>query len=850
MTSTALPNTLTRWNFVPFLAAAFLILVRPPLASAQDPPAAASPDKPDAPSKDIPTGPSLFENWKTQLDLGARNYDLYGGHAGKFLENRDVTRGFFVNGAALRYESAHSPYSFWFDASNIRELDETIKTDIWKVGAFRTSFLWDRIPRFYGEGKSLFQTSSPGNLIVSPSIRAALQSVVDGQNPSAISPALAPLIKQELSAAAFSDIRTKRDQAGLRQSFRIGDHWEFHVLAKTTFNRGTRPKGAGTFARQNNGPAGDGVWESIAVELPEPVQYRTTDFKAGAVASGAKWRFGFDYGFTLFRNNVGTLTYQNPFRVTDAVGIDAAGNPSPGSAIGRNRFVTQQLSLPPDTDYHSLTVWWGFDLPRKTQFRGLFSWGQSSQNDPFLPYTQNTALVGTGIGLANNLPQGTSVLNVSSLPQRSLNGQVRNLNFDSTLVSKPWKNMNFRVQYRDEDMKNKSPSIVFPGFSRFGESHWVTGPGDYYNVPIRNFPSSFVKQDAIATWEWNAASWVTWRTEYQYENWKRTFRDAPRTEENSIRGRLDFKLPRKAKLVTDYTFSNRELDAYRTVPMLFNPTLNGGSWEVTAATRFDPTVPLEFSQLRRFDEAGRKRYDAKAILDVPLGEKLSFSGSYRFLRNNYTKGFYGMQFDDQGSFDGAVNFSIGERTFLYYDVSWQRDRYRNLGLGHLIIGAVSGVTGCCAQYPVANTWDRSSRSNLYNFQTGINWATNGEKTTIDLSYGVSFARDRIHAFNPYPILANSPRTAGAYDYPDTVNRFQEVRFSLSRKLRPGLELGIQYRFEAYQLDDFFLNGLEAYSQGLVVRGGVATNLPRQLILNARFGTYHSHQEGVFLRYSF
>ena len=149
-----------------------------------------------------------------------------------------------------------------------------------------------------------------------------------------------------------------------------------------------------------------------------------------------------------------------------------------------------------------------------------------------------------------------------------------------------------------------------------------------------------------------------------------------------------------------------------------------------------------------------------------------------------------------------------------------------------------------------NTWDRSSHGSLDTAQAGINWGSKGEKTTIDLSYGYSYARDSIHTFNPYPILSFSPRTAGTYDYPDTLNRFQEVVFSVTRKLRPGLDTGIQYRFESYKLDDFFLNNLQPYPQGLVTAGGIATNLQRQLILNARFGTYHAHEEAFFMRYSF
>jgi hypothetical protein len=878
MTSTESTKAMASRNLVVSLAATVLTLACLQPASAQLPPA-----PPAAAPQDTPAPRPLFEHWRIYLDTGARNYDLYGDHPGRFLEKRDVTRGFFMNGLGIRFESADSPYSFRFNAADIRELDETIKADLWKVGTFRTTFLWDRLPRYYSTGTSLFHSAAPGVLLVSPAIRAAFQSIVDGQPAQLVPAALAPFVRNELASAPVSDLRVRREQAGLRQSVQFG-HLKLHVQAKGTLHRGTRPKGLGTFARQGNGPNGDGVWEAIASELPEPVQYRTTDFKAGGVLSGAKWRFGFDYGFTLFRNNVGTLAYQNPFRVTDNVGQTAAGAncpgyppntpgvilPCPGSAIGRNRFVTQQIALPPDTNYHSVTGWWGFDLPRTTQFRGLISWGQSSQNDPFLAFTQNAALNGTTPGFADNLPAGVSVTSLVALPQRSLNGEVRNINADSALVSRPWKNMNFRLQYRVEDMKDKTPSIVIPGFSRFGDSHWVNAL-DYYKIPIRNIPASFTKQDAIASWEWDLASWATFEAEYQFETWRRTGRDAPRTNENSFRGQLDFKLPRNAKFVADYTLSMREAEFYRTANLAFNPNLRdtsptglafGPGWEITDARVpfLDPTVPLEFNQLRRYDQASRRRYDGKVALDIPVSEKVGFSTSYRYTRNNYEKGFYGLRHDLMASVDSEITLAVGERAFLYLDYSREFQGYRYLGLGHLICGTQPGgscaggapanVNACCAMYPIANTWDRSSRSSLDGAHFGLNWASDGEKTTIDLSYGYSYAKDRIHTFNPYPILVGSPRTAGTYDYPDARNRSHELLFSLSRKLRPGLDLGVEYRFQSYQLDDFFLNNLQPYPQGLITAGGIPINLHRNLLLNARFGTYHAHQEGVFLKYSF
>ena len=105
------------------------------------------------------------------------------------------------------------------------------------------------------------------------------------------------------------------------------------------------------------------------------------------------------------------------------------------------------------------------------------------------------------------------------------------------------------------------------------------------------------------------------------------------------------------------------------------------------------------------------------------------------------------------------------------------------------------VSACCAIYPIANTWDRNGRSSLNAFLGGLSWASAGEATTVDMSYSYSYAKERINTTNPYRILAGSPRTAGAYNYPETRNRFHEVIFSVSRRLRPGLDLGFQYRFE-------------------------------------------------------
>lgn len=94
--------------------------------------------------------PSLFENWKASFEIGGRNHDLYGDKPGKFLETRDINRGVFVRGVDVRFESNDSPYLFFLKGTDIRELDEKIKGDFWRVGRFRTTVPEYTSPRVTG----------------------------------------------------------------------------------------------------------------------------------------------------------------------------------------------------------------------------------------------------------------------------------------------------------------------------------------------------------------------------------------------------------------------------------------------------------------------------------------------------------------------------------------------------------------------------------------------------------------------------------------------------------------------------------------------------------------------------
>ena len=191
-----------------------------------------------------------------------------------------------------------------------------------------------------------------------------------------------------------------------------------------------------------------------------------------------------------------------------------------------------------------------------------------------------------------------------------------------------------------------------------------------------------------------------------------------------------------------------------------------------------------------------------------------------------------------------------QNSFFYANYSREFDQTGYGGMGNLINGSGTNVRACCAQYPINNSWDRASRIKLDMFQFGFNTSSAGEKMILDLSYGLGFARDRTTTGNPFPILPQSPRTAGAVPYPDVINRQQEANISITRQLRADLAVGINYRFEPYRVSDYYTNNLVPYGVTQVAGGTFGSNTPRQLFLDARFTSMHANVATVFLRYSF
>ena len=827
------------------------------------------------------------------IEFGAQFTDRQGGHDAKFEEVRDVPKGIFIQNLRLNFNSAGSPYSFAIRGYELRERDQRVTLDLRRVGRLRTQFMWDQIPHHFGTGQSFLQETAPGLYQVSPTLRASLQAVTQGDaNRTPVNGPLPTLVRQQLQTAPLRESRLLRNQAFFRQTYQPTENVELYFQFSWLRNRGTRPMSAGTFVRRAvpGGGLADigGSWEGIGQESLEPINQRTTDLKIGAQFSGKRWRAGVEYDLSLFRNRVESLIFENPFRVTDEEGCTPGPNPPfflTCGASNRFRQVRWQNDLAPNNDSHTITFWGSLDITEQTQMRALFSLAYWTQNDPFLGWTLNTAIVPIHW---DGLSPVTNPTDVNQLPARSLNGKMRNINQELALVNRG-DTFRFMAQYRSQFLDSQSPQIIFPGYAAFGDSTWRAPRTDFYNLPVENLDWDFRRQNIEAGFQWEVRPQLTWKADYDWEIWNRKFRDVNRNNQHSIRNRLDFEFNLsghknnattgttgattasrpaqgvKLKDLTtlrfklDYTYANRRALVYNTQPLTFVPNLAGSpaggptdAWVVTSFTVMNDGFPIEFNLLRRFDETSRVRNDGSFTFELLKGERTNLSASYHYRGDEYDKNFYGLLFNRSSFIDAQFTHAFENGSFFYATYAIERNHFKYRDLAHLLPnpaappGAI--VQGVLAQYPRANTWERSSASRLDSFEFGINWTPQEgkwKKWQFDLAYAISAARDRITTVNPFRVRPDSVLHAGANPYPDTVVQRQNVNIAISRRINEKLEIGGRYWYEPYHQNDFSYNVLAPY-----VHGNLTSDTPKYMFQDARYGSYHANVGSVFVRYTF
>jgi MtrB/PioB family decaheme-associated outer membrane protein len=498
---------------------------------------------------------------KGDVEIGVRT--LAGDRtSSQFNEYRDLTPGLYIQRADLDLEDLfQTKYFLTFQTRQSWQKDQRFLATLGRYGKFGCDVRWDGTPHdFTNSAASLFVSSGPGTFSIPSAVRTNLLS-----NSASL--------PQMLAGATPLDLSLERKLGSGVCRVTPSAAWSFYVQYSHDSENGYRPLGT-TLNNTTN-----------VLELPEPVDYRTHDVKAGVEYGTSMGGFQAGYAASIFNNQVSALVWDNPFNATNA-----SGNSSQG-----------RLALYPSNTAQNLNFAGAIKLSKSTRLMISISPGWMRQNEAFLPYTINTA-----------------VANVPQLPATSLNGRKRTLAANITLTSHPLAQLILTAHYRDYDYMNDTPSLLFPNY--------VSTDSTLANLARQSLPYGFNRQSAGTTASWLLHKGETVTLGYEFVSMDREHRDVAKSLEHTGSVTVDVNPKKWFSLRTSYQRDERSPESYVTNLEIYP---QGGNAAVIPGWQM-------------FDEAARSRNKGSALMQVDASDRLSFSASYDNTQDRYNDSVYGL----------------------------------------------------------------------------------------------------------------------------------------------------------------------------------------------------------------
>ncbi|MGE3840129.1 MAG: MtrB/PioB family outer membrane beta-barrel protein [Vicinamibacterales bacterium] len=353
----------------------------------------------------------------------------------KFLEYRDLPNGVVM--PAFNFAGSRNGRDFALFGQNVGRSDQRY-TGSATLDWIGVRFDYNQIPHHMGNNAQTIHTeTAPGIWTLSSTLRAQLGAAVDAVPAASRNyPFYLNLLSPTIDSANHYTLSADRKRGDI--TLDLGGNLPFDLAL--TYNRDVKTGYRGASAGDILGVV------TASVDVLEPLNEVTQDF-------GLRWGWNIQnkgnlhasLSRNIYNNRIDALIVDNPFRATDLAYTSTAVPGGPAQA----RFSTS-----PDNEATRGAVGALFKFPRQTRISADVAVGQWTQNDPFLPYTINSAIV---------TPAGAPANQLSSLQRPSLNGKIKTTSYNVTLGTRPIDPLSIRVRYRYYDYKDKTNRWVISG---------------------------------------------------------------------------------------------------------------------------------------------------------------------------------------------------------------------------------------------------------------------------------------------------------------------------------------------------------------------------------------------------
>lgn len=523
-----------------------------------------------------------------EVTIGVRGSSITGDEA-RYQRYRDLRDGGFLDRFRWDRQTANTMISLGADHVGYRDQRFFGAID---AGRLKVMGGWDQIPLFFGaDTRTPYTQVSPGVFRLDDVLQTAAEANVQAA-------------RQYANVAQQFTTRSRRDVAQFGVAYSATRDLDVKFNVTSSHKDGNMPFSA-PFAFSN------------AVELPLPLDNRTTDVSGDLEWANRNGSFRTAYTGSWFDNNIQTLIWDSPLKITDSTASNAYST-GLGTSQGR-------MALSPSSTLHTISVGGGYRLARRTRLSGSMAVGTGRQNEPLLPFTINTAI--TPVPLSR--PTAEAEVRTTSA----------NLNFST----RPTDIVFISAKYRLYDLNNRTPVFHREGAVQFDQVFTaVPGESEYHSRKTNkiDFDASFTP-----------LKFTAFRIGYGYDHTDRTLRHWEVTKEGVFRVSVDTTGNEYFSMRTVYERSARRGEGLDT--------------EVLAHA-------TEQLTLRNYDIADRDRDRVSAIFTVNPAPQVGINATVGYGKDNYDAEF-GLRDNNNNTY--SIGFEIAPDEKVGFGLSYGEEKY-------------------------------------------------------------------------------------------------------------------------------------------------------------------------------
>lgn len=695
------------------LAFSGALILQAALAAAQTTPPA---PPPRAPNQAAETAPPV-RGW---ADVGVRVTGIDGDPA-RYERYRDLGDGAFLEG--FRHNGERNGWFFSAGADHVARRDQRYFAAIERPGRFELRFEWDQIPLLMSrDTRTPYAGIGSAELAIDDDIQQRIQS---GE---------ATLDLAAASARRFT-ARYRRHTARVQGRFMPRTDTDVRFGLRTVLKEGEMPWG---------GPFGF----NLAVEVPAPIDHRTTDLTTSVEWTNGRAMLGAGYDGSWFTNDIQTLVWDNPVKLTDSTFPTAyiAGN---GTSRGR-------LALWPDSTYHVVSARGFVKLPGRSRASAFLSVGNMRQDEALLPHTINTAIASPTL----------------ALPRSTADAEARTTGVNLSFTTRPWRRVAVDARYRLSDFDNRTAHFAVPAYVRIDQA---IEPG------IENEPYSIQRQNADVEVTFMPVAWPTVRAGYRREMADRTFRIYETTTDNTLRLSMDAIGHTRFTVRALYELSARSGDG------------------------FDPH-PLEAVDeqpgMRHFDLAERDRQRVTVQATAMATDRVGVNASIAIGNDDYEDGEFGLRDNDHRVY--TVGFTAAPSPRATFDLSYGLEQYDAFSTSRQAASAGEFINP-------ARNWATDSDDNVHTLTASLDLLRLVRNVDLRLAYDFSRSKTTylyetgivtnrtLPEGSPLPSDLPPPQQLPPVEV-DQHRATADAKYWFSHRLA----VGVAYWFDKYDVEDFAL----------------------------------------------